>query len=147
MLTIDTHHDFSAPPESLWKFIANFGDIEAWWPVGGPVKIDRVELEGQDIGMTRHMYNKGMPAPISERLDYLDPDSWTWRLSIVGERPAGIRRYQATGTITSLQGSGCRIDYHGEFEAEPGREEEARQFLAACYQLMFNGLEQAAGRQ
>ncbi len=146
MPTIDIHHDCAAEPQAIWELIADFADIEAWWPSDGAVRIERVVVEGEGIGTTRHIYNAGMPAPVSERLDLLDRESLTWRLSIVGERPAGIRRYHARGRLSPLPGRACRISYLGEFEAEPGREAEAREFLLGAYQLMFNGLEQAASR-
>ncbi len=146
MPTIDIHHDCKADPEVIWGLIVDFGNIEAWWPKGGAVDIERVEVEGEGIGTTRHIYNAGMPAPVSERLDALDPEKLSWRLSIVGDRPAGIRLYNARGTLSTLPGNTCRIAYHGDFEAEPGREDEARQFLLGAYQLMFQGLAQAAAR-
>lgn len=145
MHIIDAAHDFRVTPEAIWDLIVDFGNIEAWWPESGPVQIQRVELEGEGIGMTRHIYNEGMPAPVSERLEGLEPETWTWRLSIVGDRPAGLRWYNATGTIDELEGGGCRVSYHGEFEAEPGSEAVAREFLQGAYSLMFTGLEQAAG--
>lgn len=146
METIDVHHDYTVEPEALWQLIANFGDIEAWWPKGAAIDIERVNLEGEGIGMIRHIFNVGMPAPISERLDSLDPANWTWQLSIVGDRPAGITRYQATGRIESQPEGGSRITYHGEFEAEQGRENEARRFLLGAYSLMLRGLESATAQ-
>ena len=142
MPSIEAQHDYPLTPQPLWDLIADFGNIEAWWPKGAPIAVERVELEGEGVGMTRHIYNQGIPAPVSERLDALDKDNWSWRLSIVGQRPAGLTAYQAAGRIEPLPDGGCRISYHGEFEAEPGREEEARQFLLAAYQLMFIGLKQ-----
>ncbi|MFU8762947.1 MAG: SRPBCC family protein [Haliea sp.] len=144
MTTIEAQHDFRAPPQTLWDLIADFGNIEAWWPAGGAVNIERVELEGTGIGMVRHIYNEGMPAPVSERLDHLDPAALVWRLSIVGTKPAGLLQYQATGRITALDDGGSRVEYLGEFEAEAGGESQAREFLQGAYALMFNGLEQAA---
>lgn len=145
MAIIEASREYTVDPQPLWELIADFGNIEAWWPESGAVKIQRVELEGEGIGMTRHIYNEGMPAPVSERLDALDPASWTWRLSIVGERPAGLVSYQATGTLEPLPSGGCRIAYRGEFEA-PGAEAQAREFLEGAYALMFDGLEQASRR-
>ncbi len=146
MPTIDIHHDCQADPDAIWRLIADFGDIEAWWPAGGAVQIERVVVEGEGIGTTRHIYNAGMPAPVSERLEGLDRDNLAWKLSIVGDRPAGILRYQAQGKLTSLPDNVCRISYHGDFDAQPGREDEARQFLLGAYQLMFEGLAEAASR-
>ncbi len=144
MHTIDTHHDYTVSPERLWALIADFGNIEAWWPRGGEIEIERVDLEGEGVGMVRHIYNRGMPAAVSERLEGLEPAELTWHLSIVGDRPAGLLRYRATGRIEPFEQGGCRIRYHGEFEAEPGREDEARAFLQGAYGLMLRGLEQAA---
>jgi len=146
MPTIDAQCELQAAAERIWELIQDFGNIEAWWPQGGPVRIARVDVEGQGPGMVRHIYNEGMPAPVSERLDSLDPPSRLWQLSIVGERPAGLLRYQATGRLQPLDAQRCTISYHGQFEVEPGREDEARQFLEGCYALMFAGLEEAARR-
>ncbi|MFV0277583.1 MAG: SRPBCC family protein, partial [Parahaliea sp.] len=94
----------------------------------------------------RHIYNEGMPAPVSERLDGLEPETRSWRLSIVGDRPAGLLQYQATGTLKPLAGGGCRLSYRGEFESAQGQETQSREFLAGAYALMFAGLEQATRR-
>ena len=143
MHKITASREISATPDRLWRLIEDFGNIEAWWPEGAAVNIQRVELEDSGVGMVRHIYNEGMPAPVSERLDALDRESWSWKLSIVGDRPVGLVQYSASGVITPLSDSLCRVEYLGEFEAEPGREEEARQFLLGAYELMFDGLSQA----
>ena len=86
MHQITTHHDFDAPAALLWELLADFAHIERWWPKDIPaVQIERVEvgrlenlkaladdveLEGEGIGLTRHIYNKGFAAPVSERLDF-----------------------------------------------------------------------------
>ncbi len=146
METFDIHHDINAPASAVWAFLENYEDIEAWWPKNGPVDIERVEIEGSGIGVIRHIYNHGMPHPVSEQLDFLDPANRTLKLSIVCDKPAGIIQYQATGKVIENGADRCRLTYHSEFVTEPGREEDARQFLSAAYQLMFTGLEQAANR-
>lgn len=146
MTSIEVQHDAAASPARIWDMLQDFGNIEAWWPRGGEPEIERVVNEGEGIGMIRHIHNVGMPAPVSERLDFLDRDNWTWKLSIVCDRPAGIRQYQATGTIEDLGNGRSRIRYRGEFEAEPGREDEARDFLARAYALMFRGIDAAVAR-
>ena len=87
MHQITTHHDFDAPAALLWELLADFAHIERWWPKDIPaVQIERVELEGEGIGLTRHIYNKGFAAPVSERLDFQDPATLTYKLSIVGQK-------------------------------------------------------------
>ena len=141
MVHLHSHHDISAPRETIWALLMDFGNIEAWWPADAPIDIDRVELDGSGVGMTRHIYNVGFDSPVSERLDTLDLANHTLQLSIVGERPAGLLHYQATGKLTVLDDGGCRLTYDSEFIAEEGREDEARAFLLGAYELMYIGLD------
>ena len=141
MQELHSHHDFTASKADVWELLVDFGNIERWWPTGEVVDIDHVDLEGSGIGMTRHIYNVGFSAAVSERLDSLDMDNFCYQLSIVGERPAGLLEYQATGKIIDLNNGGCRLTYDSKFITEPGRESEAKEFLLAAYQLMYRGLE------
>lgn len=141
MHTIDTSHDFDAPVEALWELLEDFAHIERWWPQDElAVQIERVVLEGEGVGQIRHIYNVGFPAPISERLDFLDPASHTLKLSIVGQLPVGVATYQATGRLESLPGNRCRMHYHSEFTNQSGSPEAVREFMLVAYQLMFKGL-------
>jgi len=147
MHTIDVHYDIQAPLEQVWPFLEDFGDILAWWPEAHAANIERVELEGEGIGQIRHIYNVGFPAPVSERLDFLDLENHTLKLSIVGHRPAGLLQYQATGRLSALGPDACRMTYHSEFIAREGKAETARAFLQGVYRLMVQGLEAAANRR
>jgi uncharacterized protein YndB with AHSA1/START domain len=148
MQQITTWHDFDAPAALLWELLADFANIERWWPRDDvAVQIARVELEGEGIGLIRHIFNVGFPVPVSERLDYQNPVSMTYRLSIVGDRPAGILSYQATGRIEALAGNHSRLHYTAEFTAQSARTAEAEAFLSGAYALMFKGLAEALARQ
>lgn len=141
---IDVAYDLDVPAKAVWPFVTDFLNIELWWPRQGPVQIERVDIEGDGIGGIRHIYNRGFPHAISERLDYLEPENYLWKLSIVCTMPAGLTRYQATGQLTPVDDENCRMTYHSEFETEPGKESQAREFLLGCYELMKQGLEGAA---
>ena len=146
MPSIDISYEFDAPAADVWAFLQDFGNIRAWWPAGGPVDIERVEIVGNGIGMVRNIYNKGIPGCTSERLDFIDADSKTLKLSIINDMPSGLITYQATGVVEDCADIRCRLVYHGDYEVEQGREQEAQQFLHTVYQLMFSGLEQALAR-
>lgn len=140
MHRIVVDHDFAAPAGVLWDYLRDFANIERWWPKDrSEVQIERVELEGEGIGLVRHLY-------VSERLDYQDAATMTYKLSIVGERPAGLAFYQATGQIEALDGNRCRLNYQAEFTTVSGAPEEAEAFLHIAYDLMFSGLESAIAR-
>ena len=144
MGVIDVSYEIHAPKASVWDLIADFYNIESWWPNPSDVKIERVEIEGEGIGGIRHIFNEGFENAVSERLDYLDEEAGLWQLSIVCDRPFGLTQYQATGKLEELDSTRCRLTYNGEFETEPGREDEARAFLVACYDFMKEGLETVA---
>ena len=145
MIQLHSHHDISSPIETIWQLLMDFGNIKAWWPANSPIDIERVELEGSGVGMTRHVYNVGFDTPVSERLDSLDIANYSLQLSIVGARPAGLLHYQATGKLTELDNGGCRLTYDSEFIAEEGRENEAKEFLLGAYELMYLGFDSVAG--
>lgn len=142
MNTIETYHDFPATKMAIWDLLQDFGNIQRWWPTGQAVDIDHVDIEGEGPGMIRHIYNVGFESAVSEQLLSIQPEDFSYTLTIVGDRPAGLTYYQATGTLTDLSDGQTRLTYTSEFEAEPGREDEARTFLLGAYALMFEGLSQ-----
>ena len=144
MLSVTRSQDFGVSADHIWGFFGDFGSIESWWPKDGPVQIDHVDVIGDGPGMLRNIYNVGMSDCISERLEAIDVENRKLTLSIVGTLPAGLLSYQANAHLEALDRDKCRLTYVGSFEAEPGREVEAEDFLITVYTLMFSGLESAA---
>jgi hypothetical protein len=144
MPEIVTTQDLAAPADTVWRLLADFGAIERWWPQDGPTPIESVSIEGDGIGMVRHIQSVGVPRPVSERLDYLDPASRTLILSIIGIRPPGITAYVAEGRIEAIDASSCRMHYRALVTTEPGLEDQVRKGLLKTWARMFRGLEAAA---
>ncbi|MDR2838130.1 MAG: SRPBCC family protein [Azonexus sp.] len=143
--TISISHDYAAAPAIIWDILQDFGHIERWWPTDDPaVQIERVDVVGKGFGMIRHIYNKGYPDPVSERLEFLDPETLTWRLNMVGNSPMEITYYQATGRLEALPGGHCRQHYRSEFLTKTGKPDEAEAWLRMAYVLMFKGIAAAA---
>lgn len=136
-------HLFDTPAASVWQTLADFGAIQRWWPVDISMPIERVTLEGEGIGMIRHITNRGARHPISERLELLDSEARRLVLSIVGERPLGITAYLAEGHVVEADGARCRLDYRALFTTVPGNEDAARRALLKSWRVMFRGLELA----
>jgi Polyketide cyclase / dehydrase and lipid transport len=134
----------AVPAPAVWDLLVDFGSIQKWWPTDGPVRIDHVEVEGQGVGMIRHIYNEGVPAPVSERLDLLDHVTRTIVLSIVGHRPPGLTAYVAIGRLTEIDAASCRLDYHALLTTDAGREERIRAGVLKTWSLMVQGLESGA---
>lgn len=142
--SLQTFHVFPVSARAVWALLADFGAITRWWPKGGPVEIDRVVLEGQGVGMIRHIYNKGMPQAISERLDLLDEAHMILQLSHAGSGLPNLPFYQATGQLSELAGNRCEFSYRSKFQVARGEENISRDRLLRAYALMFKGLEAAA---
>ena len=134
--------DFDVAADKIWALLVDFGEFEKWWPI----ELERLEIEGEGLGMIRHLYLNGLPDPVSERLDSLDHENMILGLSIIRVMPAGMTEYNATGTITKTGPDTCRMDYRGVFEVEEGREEGASNFLLGAYETMFKGLGDTAGQ-
>lgn len=137
---------FDVSTDALWSLLAEFGAIEDWWPKEGDIQVERVVLEGEGIGMIRHIYNRGLTKPVSERLDFLDPETRTLILSIVGERMGGITAYVAIAHTVELAANSCRVDYKAYVTAHPGKEETVERNIRRTWQSMFAGLRSAATR-
>ena len=146
MSRLSTSAIIDAPAESIWALLADFGNVTAWWPTETKLKIERVECEGEGVGMVRHIHHVGLPGCISERLDFLDPATMTLMLSIVGDRPGGMTAYVATGTIVALDPQRCRMDYCANVTTGPGKEKRVDKMLRATWTTMFEGLGSAASR-
>lgn len=138
--------DFAVPADSIWRLLADFGNIQGWWPQDGAVRIADVQIEGHGIGMIRHILNHGARHRVSERLDFLDSSARTLVLSIIGTRPSGITAYIAEANIVELDASHCRMDYRALVTVTPGREQQIREGLAKTYEMMFAGLRGATLR-
>lgn len=138
--------ELAAAADSIWQLLADFGNIQRWWPDDGAVRIEDVQLEGQGIGMIRHIQNRGARHRVSERLDFLDPATRTLVLSIIGTRPSGITAYIAEGRLVEVEAMRCRMDYRVLVTTTPGREDQIRDALEKTYEMMFAGLQAAALR-
>ena len=123
--------------EAAWKTLADFGNFLAW-ATGGA---GSARLEGEGIGMTRHLELPGLGV-VSERLDRLDDASRTLAYSLVSENMAGMARYSATVQVIPDGPGHCRLRWRGEFEPQPGIEPgEVENTLAESYASMSLGLE------
>jgi hypothetical protein len=144
MPEITTSKVLEASADAVWRLLEDFGAIQRWWPTDISTPIERVTPEGQGIGMSRHIHNRGAAHAVSERLEFIEPASRTLVLSIIGMRPAGITAYLAEGHVTELGSDRCRLDYRALVSTGPGLEEPVQRALLKTWALMFRGLETAA---
>ena len=143
MTQLIVSEEFHSPADRLWALLRDFGNLAAWWPPGSPIKIDRVEQEGRGVGMIRHIYYVGVPTPLSERLDDIDDDARTYRLSIVGSKMPGLVSYTAKGVVTELGADRCRLDYSADIEVAGDKESSVQKTLRFGFSQVIAGLKAA----
>jgi hypothetical protein len=143
-LTSRRQEEFPVPAERLWKVVADFGALADWWPAG---TLEKVEVEGEGVGMVRSIYTI-VGIVLHEKLESIDDATRTLELSIVGDLPAGMEEYHATGSVREGEAGGCVLVWEGHYKvpseaAEPG----ARGFIEGAYGAMFNGLRDHTGKE
>jgi hypothetical protein len=119
MIQVSVSGEISAPVDALWKVISNFGEVA--WMQG----IDRVEVEGEGVGMVRAIYAGGGDTPVLEELESLNEDERRLGYTISKNNPLPVASYHATITAVDLGAGKSRIDWASTFDAAPGMEEAA----------------------
>lgn len=107
-MKIAIDHELNHPMEAVWAVLSNFGDL-SWSP---DVTVDRVEGEG--VGMIRHVSAVRGDGTAVERLDSLDEATHSYAYSIVGKSPLPMADYHAEIRMTALDDGRCNIHYQAE---------------------------------
>jgi hypothetical protein len=136
-ITSRKEEKFPVAAQRLWELVADFGNVEEWWPAG---MLEKVEVTGEGVGMVRSIHTI-IGIVLEEKLTAIDDEKRVLNLSIVGNLPAGIAGYKATGSVTELGDDECRLEWEGRYQV-PGEDEAAgaRQFIEGAYAAMFQGL-------
>ena len=136
-LTSGREEEFPIPVQKLWKTVADFGAIGTWWPEG---MLEKVEVAGEGAGMVRSIHTT-VGIVLHEKLESIDHDARILELSIVGDLPAGIQDYHATGRICEGEDDNCVLIWEGRYKVPSAdAEQSARGFIEGAYGAMFSGL-------
>jgi hypothetical protein len=132
-------NELATSAEALWKILGDFTEL-SWIP-----PVPRCEIEGEGVGMVRHMY-LDETFVIDERLESHDDESRTLSYSIPRNNPLPAEDYLATMTIHERGPSRCELEWSCTWSAPVGMtEEEAVAAITAFYWDVMPGIESAAG--
>jgi hypothetical protein len=115
MTRVDLTVDLDVPVENAWRVLADFPAFLEWAGVGEGT----IEIEGDGIGMIRHMDLPGV-GKMAERLDSLDHDNHTIGYTLAYGNPIGLAEYSAVVRLEPAGDGSCRIIWHGEFTPADG---------------------------
>jgi carbon monoxide dehydrogenase subunit G len=135
MAQVNVTETIDADIEAVWAALGDFGGIQA----GGP--IERVEVEGQGVGMVRHIHMGG--GVVSERLDAHDGGAHTFAYVILNDdSPLPFRDYSAKVVLTAQDGA-TKVDWSGTFEPRGVPEEKAVEIARGIYSGAIAGARKA----
>jgi hypothetical protein len=130
MVEVSAERAFDVPAERLWAVLADFGDIR-WIP-----GIERVDIEGEGVGMIRHVTAPGLPQ-LHERLDAIDHEAMILDYSLPSVAYVGVKDYRARARVFRLGPTRCRLVWSCTAEPDGIDEAEATQRTRAFYQMIL----------
>lgn len=133
----------NAPIEKLWSLCADFGNID-WFKGNGLSGPQKVDVEGEGIGMARLIHMEGFDEPIKEVLTYMDAKNYTYSYDIMPNPLMPFTDYKATGTLTAQADGTTKATWRASFSTDTLSDDDARDIMNGTYQSMFLCLEAAA---
>jgi len=130
MMEASVERDFEFSAEELWAILADFGDI-SWIP-----GIEKVELEGEGVGMIRHVTAPGMPQ-FHERLDAIDHEKMILDYSLPVVEYLRVKNYRARARVAALEAGRCRLRWSCEAEADGVDEAQATSNAEEFYEMVM----------
>jgi len=141
MVEVTVERNYAHDTAAVWAVLADFGNV-SWVP-----GIEEVELEGEGIGMIRHLRVPVYPQ-LHERLEVLDRDARVLEYSIPRVEYLAVKDYRARAQVIDLGGAGCRVRMSCVATADGAPEKEAgrrtQDFYVAMLGWIDDFLEQSA---
>lgn len=130
MINVHLARDFDFAAEKVWALLENFGDI-GWAP-----GVDRTELIGEGIGMTRRLHLAGME-PIDEVLTAMNKTAMTFAYDIPRGIPIPVKQYSANAKVSALSADRCRVDWYGRAEPVGVSDDDAVAMIQGTYEMLL----------
>ena len=131
-VSVERVYEFGA--EEVWAVFADFGNV-SWVP-----GIERVEVEGEGVGMIRHLSVPVFPQ-LHERLESIDPDEKVLEYSIPNVDYIRVKNYKARAQVVGAGAGRCRVLMSCKAEADGEPEPEAAAKTEAFYEAMLGWID------
>lgn len=131
MMEITVGQDSDLSAEVVYELLADFGNTS--WMNG----VAKTEVEGDGVGMVRNIFTTPDAAPVREMLTERDDLKRKIAYTIPENNPMPVDNYSSCVVVTEV-GSGCRIEWTGNFDAKGISDEEAKQTLEGMYGVLID---------
>jgi len=118
MVEVSIEREFDYPSERLWAVIADFGNV-SWVP-----GVQKVELEGEGVGMIRHLTITD-DQQYHERLEAIDHAGMILDYSLPVVPFIQVKDYSAKAQVFALDGERCKVVWSCKAEADGADEAQA----------------------
>jgi len=102
MIEVKVEGEIAFSAEKVWGVIADFGNV-SWVP-----GVEKVELEGEGVGMIRHLTVPVFPQ-LHERMDAIDSEKMILDYSIPSVEFLHLKDYKARAQVSELEGERCGL--------------------------------------
>ncbi len=131
----------NASADKVWEALRTFDKVESYISM-----VTKTELDGQGVGSQRTctaMNPDGSTSKIVEKLDYLNDDEKTMKISII-DGPLPLNSAVVTIKVGFLEDNKTELEFDSIFDPKPGAEEELKNGFQGVFQAAAQGLEKLA---
>ncbi|MBW2292648.1 MAG: SRPBCC family protein [Deltaproteobacteria bacterium] len=139
MIEVSLEREFAVDAKKLWAILADFADI-SWIP-----GLEKVELEGEGVGMIRHVTAPGM-AVLHERMDAIDREKMILDYSVPTVEYLRVKNHRAQARVVALEGRRCRLIWSCESEPDGVSDAQATTNCQAFYEMAMGWIGDALAR-
>jgi hypothetical protein len=130
MIEVKVERELEFGAKAVWALIADFGDV-SWVP-----GVEKVELEGEGVGMIRHLTVPTLPQ-LHERMDAIDYEKMILDYSIPAVAFLAVTNYHARAQVFPIDGASSKVIWSCRAEAEGVEDAEAVSKTEAFYDAVL----------
>jgi polyketide cyclase/dehydrase/lipid transport protein len=134
-LAVTKEVSINAAPDTVWKMVGGFNDLDMWHPV---VVNSKLQGEGMKPGDTR-VLTLGNGAKITEKLVVHSDAKKTYTYAIT-ESPLPVMDYVSTITVSESEGGMSKVEWKSTFNANNAPDDKAIEAIAGVYDAGLNNL-------
>lgn len=139
MLSVSVTRDSDLDAETVYELLADFGNTS--WMKG----VTKTEVEGDGVGMVRMIFASPDGPAVHEKMTERDDLARKVAYEITEGNPLPVDGYSAYAQVTEL-GSGCQIEWTGQFEAKGVDDATAKQTVEGMYGVLIDWLLEGASK-
>jgi hypothetical protein len=134
MVEVQVQRELEFGAGTVWALLADFGNV-SWVP-----GVEKVELEGEGVGMIRHLTVPVFPQ-LHERLDAIDHEKMILDYSIPAVAYIQVKNYNARAHVVELEGERCRLIWSCTAEADGVDDAQAAAKTEAFYEAIITWID------